>query len=384
MSVVLRAAACLLVAALSSAALAAQAEPPAPGGNNPAPPVNPGAPADGAPADGSPGAPADGKAASDAPAIPISKLVFDRSELPRGFTLGKDLCCVSIEATAYFETPRVIEPYIPGPVNKSGQCFQKGGKPVGSVLVFEFAADVSKDVRDYMSDLIWGPGGRSEEHPEELLFAGRYLVIFSFPMDEPNTEWFKQQIGLRLSTPVVHDWTSLEPLMAQVVEHLLQGDGKGSLKVLRENAVKVKDYAYAQYLLGECGRSQEDWKTAIAGYSRALELHDSAADALPKDGMLWSVVNGLGTALLASGDEKKALPPLERAVTLARKGSSEQLMQSAYNYACGLARNKRFNDCFTALKEAVDLDGKCRSMALSDPDLADAVKRPEFKKLLKP
>ena len=47
-----------------------------------------------------------------------------------------------------------------------------------------------------------------------------------------------------------------------------------------------------------------------------------------------------------------------------------------------LSRNKRFDDCLTALTEAIDIDPECRSMAPGDKDLADAVKRPEFKKLL--
>src|SRR5262245_22436276 len=124
MVIALRLPVCLLSAVLASAALTAQVDPGAAGGSAPPPAAgDPGkaAPADGA--DGKPGAPADGKPAAAAAAIPISKLVFDKSELPAGLTLGKDVCCISDSATKYFVNPGTDEK-IPAPVNKSGQCFQ--------------------------------------------------------------------------------------------------------------------------------------------------------------------------------------------------------------------------------------------------------------------
>ena len=81
---------------------------------------------------------------------------------------------------------------------------------------------------------------------------------------------------------------------------------------------------------------------------------------------------------------EEAVPVMKKSVDLAEKtGIERSVAIASYNYACTCARAGRFDESLSALKKAIALDPKYREDATTDPDFQEAVKRDEFKKLLK-
>ncbi len=292
--------------------------------------------------------------------------------------------CISVQARLYFDDPGYLEPMVPAPVGKVGQSYKKGKSVLGSVMAFEFAEPVPEDLQGFLTGLIWGEGGRSPEHPEELLFKDRFLVMTSFPDGEPLAAWFLMRLQERLVLLGPRDWSSLAPLMDQVLAAFRERDDDTGFKLLRDNADRIADYAFAQYLLGEFASGKKDWPVAETAYRRAIEIHDAGTDVLPgAPGTLWAAVDGLAIALLSRDSNEQAVPVLERGVTPARAlGEAERTSRSLYNFACGLARVSRYDDSLKSLEESIDLGPDHKAMALKDPDFTAARERPEFRELL--
>jgi|GEM_PF-3181952 len=327
---------------------------------------------------------AEAQAAPAAVSPSLASLQFEKQELPEGVTPGEGVPCISVQARIYFDDPGYLQPRIPAPVGKVGQSFMKGKTVLGSVMAFEFAEPVSEDLQGFFTGLIWGKGGRSRQHPEELLFKDRFLVMTSFPDGEPLAEWFRMRLQERLVLLGPRDWSSLAPLMDQVLAAFRAGDAAAGMKLLRDDADKVADYAFAQYLLGEFATEMKDYAVAEAAYRRAIEIHDAGTDLLPgAPDTLWAAIDGLALARLSLGQVEQALPALERGVVLARTiGKAELTGRSLYNFACGLARSSRFEESCKALSECLRMTPDYKAMAQGDPDFAVARERPEFRELL--
>ncbi len=64
--------------------------------------------------------------------------------------------------------------------------------------------------------------------------------------------------------------------------------------------------AGAEYILAEIARQQEQWPEAVDHFGRATQLDNGFADAFI----------GLGRSLMGSGQDSKAIAPLEHAIQL--------------------------------------------------------------------
>jgi len=339
-----------------------------------------------------PRAGAKGGGKTEAPAAPLDPTVtpalltlqFAADELPAGLAPGEGVKCISESAQNYFQDQTFTIKSIPVPLGKVGQSVVRGSDRVGSVMAYEFDAVVADDTRKFLEKLFWGGEAATAEHPEELLVTGRFLVVLSFPQGDETAAALKAQLQPRLAKLAPHDWSEIKPLMQQIKECYDKHDASGGIKLLEKNKDKVADHATAQVMLGDMAGAKEDWKTAQAGYARALELHDAGAEHLPGGyPTLCHVLDGLGVALLRLKREDEAVPVFQREAAVAKVlGDKKSVSQAEYNYACALARTKQFDESLTALQAAIEADPSCKDMAAQDPDFDAARKRPEFKKLL--
>jgi hypothetical protein len=98
----------------------------------------------------------------------LADLKLKPKEIPKGYTLSDGNNCVSIQACSFYND---IETY----------------SDSGSIMYFEFE-HVFKGER-FLQGLLWGKGGQpTDEHPEEYLVKGKFLIIWSFHQDSPVKE----------------------------------------------------------------------------------------------------------------------------------------------------------------------------------------------------
>jgi hypothetical protein len=318
------------------------------------------------------------------PSPAVTSLLFTEKQLPASVKLVDGVKCISPQAKSYFDDPALALPGVPAPLGKVGQSFRRAKEVVGSVTAYEFENVLTDDTLSCVKGLVWGPGGRSAEHPEEILASGAFLVILSFPEGDETGAAFKPPLESRLAYVAPKDWSKLKDLVLDAAAAHKHGDPQVGVMMLQKKSDAIADYAYAQYLMGELAGEAGDWATAETAYDRALELHDHGRDRLP-DGRatLWAAVDGLALARLHRNDAEHALPVLQRGAALARAlGEDERTAGSLYSLACGLARLQKYDDCFKALNESIVLSPARREQAVKDADLAAAAQRPEFKKLL--
>jgi len=328
--------------------------------------------------------PAPTKPAAATLSRPLASLQFAAAGLPEGVTLADGIHCISVQAQNFWEAPDALAPILPAPLGKAGQSFRKGKATLGSIVAFEYDETLPDDSCDFLRAMMWGEDAPTKQHPELLLFVGRFFVILSFPEGEPATAWFKAQLEERLKPYAPHDWSGLQTMIDQVGAAMDGRDPDTALALLQKHADEIADYALAQYALGEATAAKKQWPAAEAAYARALELHDAGTDRLPGGTLLpWSAVDGLSMALMYQELNDRAVPVLERGVALARTlGDDKRTGRSLYNFACGLARVGRFEDCLGALTECIAKTPEHKEMAAKDSDFAKAIKRPDFRKLL--
>jgi hypothetical protein len=334
--------------------------------------------------------PPQGEAAKPAAQVPAAErkltleaLTIDAAELPKGLVLVDGVHCVSVQAKLFFDKPEQ-HGILPAPVATASQSFAQGEERPGSILVLKYADAVPTKVRQFVPGLLWGPGGRSAQHPEEIIFSGEFLVVLSFPADSQAREWIGERLRTKCRLPVVRAWPELEPLVAEAMTFYGQRDAQGGLAFLRENAAKIKDHGFGQYLLGEFAANAGDWPAAEAAYARAVALHDEATDPLPNgEQVLWAALDGQAIALLFQDKNEESVGVLRRSSALAGQAmTKEEESRSLFNLACAYARLERFDEALATLTGSIELDEARREAARGDADFAEARKRPEFKALL--
>ena len=318
------------------------------------------------------------------PSPALTSLLFTDKQLPAGVKLVDGVRCVSPQAQSYYDDPGLAGPAAPAPLGKVGQSFRRAKEVVGSVTAYEFEDVLKDETLGFVKGLVWGPGGRSAEHPEQILASGAFLVILSFPDGDESAAAFLPQLQSRLAYFAPKDWSKLKDMVLDAAAAQKHGDPQGGVMMLQKKSDAIADYAFAQYLLGELASAAGDWPTAETAYDRALELHDHGRDRLPNGRVtLWAAVDGLALARLHRNDAEHALPALQRGAALARAlGDDARTAGSLYNLACGFARLQKYDEAFKALNESIVLAPARREAAVKDADLAAAAQRPEFKKLL--
>ncbi|WP_163409737.1 hypothetical protein [Flavobacterium ajazii] len=116
----------------------------------------------------------------------IADLKLKAKEIPKSYTLSDGNNCVSVQACTFYND---IETYsnIVGTVKSKAMQSFKSNADRGSIMYFEFD-HVFKGDR-FLQGLLWGKNGQpSDEHPEEYLVKGKFLIIWSFRPDSPVKE----------------------------------------------------------------------------------------------------------------------------------------------------------------------------------------------------
>jgi tetratricopeptide (TPR) repeat protein len=207
------------------------------------------------------------------------------------------------------------------------------------------------------------------------------LVLTSFPPGDRVHEWWKERLRWKFGVHAPR-WSKERAELVSAV--LREQDGSRwdeAFALLAGKEELVSGDAFLSYLLGESAAGKGDHATAEKGYRRALALHESREDVLDPI-LVWPVLDGFGAALVLQKKLDESSKVLTRAADLARAGKPEGWTQSLYNLACCEALRKRWGPALAALKEAIDAEPSWKSKARGDSDLAEALKRPEFAKLV--
>ncbi|MEL1256084.1 hypothetical protein AAEO57_20000 [Flavobacterium sp. DGU38] len=116
----------------------------------------------------------------------IADLKLKAKEIPKSYALNDGNICITPQACTFYND---IETYanIVGIVkSKAIQSFKSNGDR-GSIMYFEFEHTFKGE--RFLQGLLWGKNGQpSDEHPEEYLAKGKFLIIWSFHPDSPVKE----------------------------------------------------------------------------------------------------------------------------------------------------------------------------------------------------
>lgn len=341
-----------------------------------------------------PPAPAAKPAARKVEPLTFDALEVRPDELPPAIRVVEGVPTVARQPRAFFETPhpRDLAPPemreklaalfdgIPAPRRKRSQAFHaEGGRP-GAVMWFEYDQDPAP-LRSFLPGYLWGKDrGPTAKYPETWHVVGRVLVLTSFPQGDPAHEWWKERLRRRFGVPAPRWSPQLADLGARCVAAMRSKDFAGGLAALDAAPELVGPNAFFHHLRGELAIAKGDWKLAETGYRRALELHE-AEDPL-EEPIVFAATDGLGGALVMQKRAAEAVPHLERALALGRAGDHEGWKTTLYNLACAEALRKRWPRSLDWLRQAIEAEPRFAEQAKTDGDLAEALKRPEFRKLL--
>lgn len=328
--------------------------------------------------------------------LTFDSLTVKPDELPANVKIVDGLPCVARQPWAYFQTPSVWDlatpevreragellKSIPSPKRKSSQAFQAEGGSAGSVMWYEFDGDGATKVEPWMRGYLWGEAkGPTPNYPETVTVVGNVLIVTSFRQGDPAHEWFKERLRKKFGFHAPRWSEDLAKLVGTAMRAMDSKDFAAGLAALAANEPLVTPEAFLNYLRGELASAKGDFALAEKGYRRALELHESRDD--PLDEILeFPVLDGLGGSLLMEKKPAAAVPYLERATALGRARRVKGWTTSSYNLACAHALTKTWDKSLAALKDAVEAEPRFRDQAKTDDDLKEAVKRPEFRKLL--
>lgn len=331
-------------------------------------------------------------AAADSPAI--DAIVVKAEDLPEGVRAIDGIHTNTAGLKAFFETPSadVLPPELrsklpalkgfPVPTAKRSQSFQADGGAKGTVFVFEYDTTDLGVVSVVLEPVLWGEGGPSEEHPEEIVFGGRFVWVLSFPRNDPAAEWYKDRLRRKFRIPAPRAHKDLDPLGVKIAEAMEALDFDAGLKLLGDNAKAVDGWAFGQCMIGKLSELKGEHAAAEKGYLRALALHDRLEDPLERN-YVWVARDGLGRALRGQGRPDEAVTAFGRAVVAADDmGDAFAISQSGYNLAAALAAMKEYEKALRTLKGVLAIDPDLVDTMRHDPDFAEARERQEFRELL--
>ncbi|MCI9845824.1 hypothetical protein [Flavobacterium pectinovorum] len=107
----------------------------------------------------------------------IADLKLKSKEIPKNYILSDGNNCVSVQACTFYND---IETYsnIVGTVKSKGIQSFKSKTDRGSIMYFEFENRFKGD--RFLQGMLWGKEGQpTDEHPEEYLVKGKFLIIWS-------------------------------------------------------------------------------------------------------------------------------------------------------------------------------------------------------------
>jgi tetratricopeptide (TPR) repeat protein len=324
-------------------------------------------------------------AVQEDPPLSVEAILVKPEELPKNLKLVEGNHCVSPEVAGHFAEP--VRPGFPSmPKRKERQSFAAEGRKPGTVFVFEYEDEKSAALSCEMLEMLSRDSGRSEQHPEEFFSRGRVMWVLSFryPRADPAAEWYKERLRKRFHVNAPRDRPDVVALEKKLQEALDANDAANGLKLLRERAQGLDDWAAGQCLLGQFAAIAKDDALAEKSFRRAVELHDGFDDLLDAE-QLYEALDGLGVALGAQGKLEESAAMLQRAGRAA--GSTEdpiaKLPRIRYHLAASHARMRKYGEALKLLQLAITGSPSYRDMARNDPAFAEARKQKEFQELLK-
>jgi len=330
--------------------------------------------------------------------LTIADVYVRTAELPEGCRFAAGMPCASEHASAYYRAPSFkalmsgfdlppefeaeAEKRFPVPSKKEWQSFEADGGVPGSVLLFEYSPAEIEKVREFFPPYLYGEEGRSAEHPEEVIYGPRLVVVLSFPEGDPAAEWYKDRLRKKFKVPAVRAHLEDIALGVELLKALKGHDLEAGIALCEKNATQVESWAFAQFLLGVFRSASGDLEGAAKAYGRAVELHDTREDPL-QETFVWAALDSLGNTLLEQGQAGAAIPVLQRAAGCGEEFGIEGVTRSCYALARACAREKRWAESLDALESAIDGDPDLAEEAAQEEDFAEARERSDFRDLLK-
>lgn len=116
----------------------------------------------------------------------IIDLKLKSKEIPKTYTLSDGNNCVSIQACTFYSDIETYSNIVGKLKSKAIQSF-KSKTDSGSVMYFEFEHTFKGD--RFLQGLLWGKDGQpTDEHPEEYVAKGKFLIVWSFHTDSAIKE----------------------------------------------------------------------------------------------------------------------------------------------------------------------------------------------------
>lgn len=116
----------------------------------------------------------------------IADLKLKPKEIPKGYIPNDGNICVTPQACNFYTDIETYSNIVGTVKSKAIQSF-RNKTDRGSIMYFEFD-HVFKGDR-FLQGLLWGKDGQpTNEHPEEYVVKGKFLIIWSFRADSPIRE----------------------------------------------------------------------------------------------------------------------------------------------------------------------------------------------------
>ncbi|PBJ06120.1 hypothetical protein [Flavobacterium sp. ACN6] len=108
----------------------------------------------------------------------IADLKLKPKEIPKTYTLSDGNICITPQACSFYNDIETYSNIVGTIKSKAIQSF-KSKTDRGSIMYFEFEHTFKGD--RFLQGLLWGKNGQpTDEHPEEYLAKGKFLIIWSF------------------------------------------------------------------------------------------------------------------------------------------------------------------------------------------------------------
>ncbi|MBE8723554.1 hypothetical protein [Flavobacterium hungaricum] len=117
----------------------------------------------------------------------LADLKLKPKEIPKGgYMVSDGNICITPQACNFYTDIETYSNIVGTVKSKAIQSF-KSKADRGSIIYFEFD-HVFKGDR-FLQGLLWGKAGEpTDEHPEEYVVKGKFLIIWSFKSDSPIRE----------------------------------------------------------------------------------------------------------------------------------------------------------------------------------------------------
>lgn len=116
----------------------------------------------------------------------LADLKLKSKEIPKTYTLSDGNICITPQACTFYNDIQTYSNIVGTVKSKAIQNF-KSKTDCGSIMYFEFANTFKGD--RFLQGLLWGKDSQpTDEHPEEYLAKGKFLIIWNFHPDSAIKE----------------------------------------------------------------------------------------------------------------------------------------------------------------------------------------------------